>query len=264
LLLFALVFMRRAFLRLLALLKKYVPLPSIVFFSALLCAIATQVQVFAVETNDEIDAGSKAARLIAKADKPAAKGIKKTKADDSASKAGKYTKASTAAQTNNISLAGTWQGALKVGNGMELPLVFHFQQSQGKYNGTMDSPMQGKSGMAFDQVQIDAGGNVRADQTKIKASFVGKVDASKKTIVGTWMQAGNALPLTVRSIEKYQGPKRPQEPREPFPYKSEEVKIENGAAVLAGTLTTPEGTGPFPAVILIHGSGPHDRDETIF
>ena len=32
---------------------------------------------------------------------------------------------------------------------------------------------------------------------------------------------------------------------------------------LPGTLTVPRGTGPFPAVILVHGSGPSDRDETV-
>jgi dipeptidyl aminopeptidase/acylaminoacyl peptidase len=32
---------------------------------------------------------------------------------------------------------------------------------------------------------------------------------------------------------------------------------------LPGTLTTPRGDGPFPCVVLVHGSGPHDRDETI-
>ena len=32
---------------------------------------------------------------------------------------------------------------------------------------------------------------------------------------------------------------------------------------LPGTLTIPEGEGPFPAVVLIHGSGPNDRDETL-
>ncbi|MCC4596085.1 alpha/beta fold hydrolase [Xanthomonas campestris pv. phormiicola] len=41
--------------------------------------------------------------------------------------------------------------------------------------------------------------------------------------------------------------------------------IEQAATVgdLPGTLTLPKGTGPFPAVVLVHGSGPHDRDETI-
>lgn len=41
-----------------------------------------------------------------------------------------------------------------------------------------------------------------------------------------------------------------------------EVRI-GGADGLPGTLTLPNGTGPFPAVVLVHGSGAHDRDETI-
>jgi hypothetical protein len=32
---------------------------------------------------------------------------------------------------------------------------------------------------------------------------------------------------------------------------------------LPGTLTTPTANGPFPILILVHGSGPNDRDETI-
>jgi dienelactone hydrolase len=45
----------------------------------------------------------------------------------------------------------------------------------------------------------------------------------------------------------------------------EEKEISFGAApwALAGTLTLPKGAGPFPAVVLVHGSGPNDRDETI-
>jgi hypothetical protein len=43
------------------------------------------------------------------------------------------------------------------------------------------------------------------------------------------------------------------------------VAITVGAAPyeLPGTLTLPDGTGPFPAVVLVHGSGPNDRDETV-
>lgn len=43
----------------------------------------------------------------------------------------------------------------------------------------------------------------------------------------------------------------------------EEIQVRTGAWVLPGTLTMPLGPGPFPAVVLVHGSGPNDRDETI-
>lgn len=42
-----------------------------------------------------------------------------------------------------------------------------------------------------------------------------------------------------------------------------EVRFGPEGKELPGTLTLPEGKGPFPAVVLVHGSGPHDRDETV-
>lgn len=41
------------------------------------------------------------------------------------------------------------------------------------------------------------------------------------------------------------------------------IEIGTGDWVLPGTLSMPKGDGPFPAVVLVHGSGPQDRDETI-
>ena len=57
---------------------------------------------------------------------------------------------------------------------------------------------------------------------------------------------------------------RPQTPQPPFPYRAEEVTYDNGAITLAGTLTLPAADAPYPAVLLLTGSGPQDRDETIF
>ena len=58
--------------------------------------------------------------------------------------------------------------------------------------------------------------------------------------------------------------KRPQEPKD-FLYKVEDITFTNSKAgiKLAGTLTTPEGDGPFPVVVLISGSGPQNRDEEL-
>lgn len=61
-------------------------------------------------------------------------------------------------------------------------------------------------------------------------------------------------------------PPRPQDPLPPFPYRVEDVRYPNerAAITLAGTLTLPEGPGPFPAVVLISGSGPQTRDSELF
>lgn len=46
-------------------------------------------------------------------------------------------------------------------------------------------------------------------------------------------------------------------------FSEQDVTIGSGEWALPGTLTLPQGSGPFPAVVLVHGSGPNDRDETI-
>lgn len=58
-------------------------------------------------------------------------------------------------------------------------------------------------------------------------------------------------------------PLMPSESTEEVPYIQEEVTFPNGDISLAGTLTLPEGDGPFPALVLVTGSGPQDRDESI-
>jgi len=46
-------------------------------------------------------------------------------------------------------------------------------------------------------------------------------------------------------------------------FKEQEVTVGDGEWALPGTLSMPEGGGPFPGVVLVHGSGPQDRDESI-
>ncbi|WP_186750422.1 alpha/beta hydrolase family protein [Spirosoma utsteinense] len=59
---------------------------------------------------------------------------------------------------------------------------------------------------------------------------------------------------------------RPQEPKLPYPYRSQEVRFQNNQASinLSGTLTLPAKADNVPAVILITGSGPQDRNEAVF
>jgi len=73
------------------------------------------------------------------------------------------------------------------------------------------------------------------------------------------------LYLTLRKVYKLEEAKRPQEPKEPFPYNSEEVLFENATdnVVLAGTLTFPKEGNNFPAVVMITGSGGQNRNEEL-
>jgi len=80
------------------------------------------------------------------------------------------------------------------------------------------------------------------------------------------LTALSLLTATSKEFAKQESVKRPQEPKGIVPYIVEEVKYSNSAAgaTLAGTLTLPRSGKPSPAVLLIAGSGPNDRDETIF
>ena len=50
----------------------------------------------------------------------------------------------------------------------------------------------------------------------------------------------------------------------PDSFSERDVTVGDGEWKLPGVLTVPKGAGPFPAVVLVHGSGPNDRDETVF
>ncbi len=101
----------------------------------------------------------------------------------------------------------------------------------------------------------------------INGHFEGKISSDLSTIEGTWTQMGNSLPLALKRVKDTSEleRRRPQNPAKPYPYREQEVSFDNKAAgiTLAATLTAPLGKGPFPAVVLITGSGPHDRDESI-
>jgi uncharacterized protein len=49
----------------------------------------------------------------------------------------------------------------------------------------------------------------------------------------------------------------------PETFTEREITVGDAEWKLPGTLSVPAGAGPFPAVVLVHGSGPNDRDETV-
>ena len=129
----------------------------------------------------------------------------------------------------------------------------------------MDSPTQGAKGLEISIATVDDM-SFRFAPAGSSASYVASLSADGRTLSGRWLQGAASLPLIMIRTATAQAAPRPQTPQPPYPYRSVEVAYDNAAghAHLAGTLTEPTGKGPYPAVLLITGSGSQDRDETIF
>ncbi len=163
-----------------------------------------------------------------------------------------------------ITPIGTWEGQLKIPNG-SLRLVFHIKSDdQGGLTSTIDSPDQGATGIPVTTTTFKDGMLVMA-ATAIAGTYEGTLSDDDQSLNGEWSQGGMSFPLNMELTEAPTQLLRPQEPKPPFPYDNEEVTFENPEAnlQLAGTLTTPSTAGPHPAVILISGSGPQNRDEAL-
>jgi len=153
---------------------------------------------------------------------------------------------------------GEWNGLLQVG-GVELRIGVKVEAAAGALKGTLTSPDQGGGAIPIGDIRMDQG-KLTFAVPAIRGRYEGQWDAVQGVWAGQWIQGG-PLPLTLAK-----GPvptrARPQHPAKPYPYREEEVSFGSAPGVtLAGTLTLPPGKGPFPAAVLITGSGPQDRDE---
>ncbi len=161
-------------------------------------------------------------------------------------------------------ITGTWLGSLDVG--VSIRIIIHVTEKQGALQATMDSPDQGAEGIPVSSIS-GSGDQLELQVAAVAGSFYGMISSDGQTIDGTWVQGGNSLPLKLSRTDpaKIEKVNRPQEPKPPFPYREEKARFANPRASieLAGTLTLPPGEGPFPAVALVSGSGPQDRNESL-
>ncbi|MHC4726295.1 MAG: alpha/beta hydrolase family protein [Planctomycetota bacterium] len=167
-------------------------------------------------------------------------------------------------QSNNSSIVGNWMS--KPG---QFKIVFRvLRNDDGKFITYTDIPDQEAWSMPTDFISSD-GKNVKFDMYNIRCFYEGKISGNGRTIVGKFRGPdGGGMPLTLKRVKKppVRTSKRPQEPKKPYPYKEQIVSFENrlDKVTLAATLTIPESGGPFPAVLLLSGSGPNDRDQLIW
>lgn len=165
--------------------------------------------------------------------------------------------------TSPAGAEGHWEGAIDV-PGSPLPVLVDLSRTGagGAWTGVIDIPTQGAKQLPLDEVTV-AGDKVSFAIRGVPGAPTFDGTLASGAIQGTFTQRGASIPFHL-GRQAVQLPRRPQEPKPPFPYVQREVAYDNGAVHLAGTLTLPPGPGPFPAVLLITGSGPQNRDEEIF
>lgn len=161
--------------------------------------------------------------------------------------------------------AGDWSGMLMG----QLHVRLHLDKAaDGHYSGEIISVDQGNAHLPLTDIATD-GAKLSFAIPVVHGAYTAIWDEAEKAWVGTWSQgAGVPLSFTRATTADLAAPKRPQEAAiaaGPRPYSARDVSFAGGASGvnLAGTFSVPDGKGPFPAVVLIAGSGPENRDEEV-
>src|SRR5690606_33734583 len=157
---------------------------------------------------------------------------------------------------------GTWKGELKA-QGVALPLVFHLEHAS-VWKGTMESPAQGNAKLPVSAIHIEQD-SISIAVASIGLTYNGKL-LSDGVIEGVVSQNSMTFPMRLLKAENTLAKRRrPQLPEPPYSYDTVDVTFssEYDDVKLAGTITRPRKGEKLPAVVLVSGSGPQDRDETI-
>lgn len=154
-------------------------------------------------------------------------------------------------------LSGAWEGSIDLPSG-QLQIALVIRADGERFTGAVDIPQQGAIGLPLRAITLK-GSDVRFELAPggPVAIFDGTIDNGRMT--GTFTQGPftGTFTLTRKSDAPAAAP--------PPPYRVESVTATNGYVTLAGTLTRPEqADGLLPAVVLITGSGPQNRDEEVF
>lgn len=157
-------------------------------------------------------------------------------------------------------ITGKWYGWME-GSGIKLRVGFEIEQTENGYTAKMTSPDQTNQKIPVSSVALEDS-MLKINILQMMFGFQGVIK-SDSLIEGKCSQMGQEFTLNLTRTEVRNN--RPQTPQEPFPYLQDSLMFENKEAgiKLGGTLTMPDRNGPFPAVILVSGSGAQDRDEHI-
>jgi uncharacterized protein len=156
-------------------------------------------------------------------------------------------------------LEGHWEGAISI-MGAQLGIRVDFKTDQEGLKATIDIPQQGAKGLVLKDFRFDSPKvHFELPAGPTIAIFDGELKGNE--ISGSFTQGPASGTF---SLKRGAATKEALPAEEPVPYKQEEVRFTNSNITLSGTLTLPPSGGPHPAVVMITGSGPQNRDEELF
>lgn len=165
-------------------------------------------------------------------------------------------------------ISGKWHGKLIINEKTNLTVAFEIKGNKaGNLSSVMHSVDQKAFNIPVDTVYAE-GNDVTIIINSLAAKYTGQL-INKDGIDGHMAFPGGAqMKLDLQKVDTFPFSiaERPQEPKEPLPYFSDDIEFLNKkmGIKLKGTITTPSKEGQYPAVVLISGSGASDRNQTIF
>lgn len=162
--------------------------------------------------------------------------------------------------------AGSWSGVLAPERA-PLPMRLTIVDADGRMTASLGLPSQ-LAGEVEARPASSVDGGVTFELPALPADARLGLRLVDGRLVGTFQQEGVTFEVAFTregdEAASAANPDRPQTPTPPFPYATEEVTFDGGDGELAGILSLPEGDGPHPVVVMLNGSGPQDRDGTVY
>lgn len=167
---------------------------------------------------------------------------------------------STTSFAQNV-VTGKWDGNLSI-MGTTLKIIVNLKTEGDSVKGTIDIPEQSAKDLPLVNIVYNAP-KIKFELTAGPGNAVFDGEQNGDTISGDFLQSGMKGDFKIRRGVKTDAVNTDVETKEKPPYKVEPVSFANGENSFAGTLTVPEYPGKHPAVVMITGSGPQNRDEEI-
>ena len=160
---------------------------------------------------------------------------------------------------------GLWEGFLEMGRG-KVQFVFEIRENNEKgLFCLIQAPTLGISGIEAQELSI-SGKTIKFTFPMVNFKFEGVLSDDRPEIEGAFIMRNSKIAAPFKKVDSITTVKRRQTPTPPYPYEESDVRFLNNrdGTELAGTLTYPKDGKAFPAVILLSGAGPQDRNEEGF